>query len=134
MVSGTTSDVCQVNGVFSWFVLSRLQEQNHKVTAVLCLQGVCWDPIGSRRIMQTVSGKKYLGFSIIQKAFFVMVEEVASIVLRVFYMEFYDSEKISKKALKVLSKFNTDSSLKWLMNDVPFNILSGCKEARKLSI
>ena len=82
--------------------------------------------------MQTVSSKKYLGFSIIQKAFFVMVEQVASIVLRVFYMEFYDSEKISKKALKVLSKFNTDSSLKWLMNNVPFNILSGCKEARNV--
>jgi len=47
-------------------------------------------------------------------------------------MEFYDSEKISKKALQVLSKFNTDSSLKWLMNNVPFNILSGNKEARNV--
>ena len=44
-------------------------------------------------------------------------------------MEFYDSEKISKKALEILSNFNTDSSLQWLMNNVPFNILSGNKEA-----
>ena len=45
-------------------------------------------------------------------------------------MEFYDSEKISKKALGVLRKFNTDSSLSWLMNNVPFNILSGNKDVR----
>ena len=35
-------------------------------------------------------------------------------------MEFYDAEKISKKGLEILSKFNTDSSLAWLMNNVSF--------------
>ena len=44
-------------------------------------------------------------------------------------IEFYDSEKILKKALKVLSKFKTDTSLQWLMNNVPLNILSGNKQA-----
>lgn len=43
-------------------------------------------------------------------------------------MEFYDAEKISKKGLEILSKFNTDSSLAWLMNNVSFNLLGGKKE------
>lgn len=43
-------------------------------------------------------------------------------------MEFYDAEKISKKGLEILSKFNTASSLAWLMNNVSFNLLGGKKE------